>query len=205
MDTSTNSLLPTGNKPAVQHQTPSTFPRKLKFALLIIGLGMVCAGSIGAIVLGSAGLAHVSLQSLGKLGAAIGTLGTFPHHLGLCGIMAAGLVGGVVVALGSAKIHYALQPQLTQELKKVFAGDTPHLNNAKTPLKKGYYKYAYGIGWAYILLRTNSFTGAMKCTGNLTRQQIGELCDKLQHIGFLEHTLATDSSSSLDGGETKNW
>src|ERR1700733_1107078 len=119
MDTSTNSLLRTEHKPAVQRQTPSTFPRKLKFALVILGLGVVCAGSIGAIALGSAGLAHVSLHSLGKLGAAIGTLGNaLPHHLGLWGIVAAGLVGGVVVALGSAKTHYALQPQLTQELKK---------------------------------------------------------------------------------------
>jgi len=169
----------------------------------IVLLLVVSCLSTGLLAFGTAGLihsyAHVSLQALGKVGSWIGSVGNASHSLGLWGIEVAGVGSVVAVALGSAIIHYARKPQLTEELLKVFSNRAEKLGLSEKniddtgSIKRGHYEIYDGdlstikdehyIEY-FLVVRTNALSREVKYTGWMPKEESDKLADQLCELGF---------------------
>ena len=160
-------------------------------ALKVVGVIIGMLAATGAIAFGGAGLlhsyAHVSLQLLGQqLGSWIEMVGNIlPYTLGLGGIAAIGVAGVAAAIVGSAAIHYARKPQLTDELLQEFTGsgsaaylkdsDGEPLDYDKKPVKniknipRGKFDVLYPQGGGMrVILKTNALFSKLMykdCTG----------------------------------------
>src|ERR1700733_1998240 len=98
------------------HHSGSLQGRKLVAALIgisclgLVSLSLVTFGGAGAIL---NSYVHTSLQQLGQMGSAIGTIGNLVNGSAmLWGMAVVGVLGGAGGIYGRVKIHYAIKAQL---------------------------------------------------------------------------------------------